>query len=77
MNANGELLGEAPHEEVATAELLASYKSEALSGIVFGVRMSELHKALIRTLLKGRCVDFLQAKQQPDDFALSIEEVQN
>jgi len=68
------IIGNAPREEAGTAELFASYKPEALSGIIFGVRTSELHKALIRTLLKDRQVTFLQAKQQQDDFALEINE---
>jgi hypothetical protein len=67
------IIGSAPQEDASTAEVFASYESAALSGIVFGVRTSELHKALIRTLLKGRCVAFLQAKQQQDDFGLEIE----
>jgi hypothetical protein len=70
------IIGDVPREEARTAELFASYKPEALSGIIFGVRTSELHKALIRTLLKDRRVAFLQAKQQEDDFALEIEEEQ-
>jgi hypothetical protein len=71
------IIGDVPQEEASTAELFASYKPQALTGIVFGVRTSELHKALIRTLLKDRCVAFLQAKQQQDDFGLEIEDELN
>jgi hypothetical protein len=66
------IIGDLAQEDAGKAELFASYKPEALSGIVFGVRTSNLHQALIRALLKDRRVTFLQAKQQKNNFALEI-----
>jgi Protein of unknown function (DUF2971) len=69
------ILGRVPEGETDTAELFASYNPDALSGIIFGVRTPELHKTLIRTLLKERKVTFLQAEKRSNDFALQMKEI--
>jgi hypothetical protein len=69
------IIGQAPTEETSAAALFASYRPAALTGIIFGVRMPELHKALIRKVLLNHRVQFLQAEKRHDDFALRIQPV--
>ncbi len=68
------IIGNVPEDQALTTELFLDYTPEAISGIIFGVRMSDLHKTLIRKLLRDHSVEFMQAVRRDDSFALAIEE---
>jgi hypothetical protein len=68
------IIGNVPEDQALTTELFLDYAPEAISGIIFGVRMSDLHKTLIRKLLRDHSVNFMQAVRRDDSFALAIEE---
>jgi hypothetical protein len=56
---------------------LRQYAAELLTGVVFGLRMSDEHKAQIRnwTSSRGHPVRFYQAVQDSRKFAINIEEL--
>jgi hypothetical protein len=66
------LIGQVPEGESNGVELFAAYRPEAITGIVFGVRTPDLHKALIRKILRDHRVEYLQAEKQSHNFALKI-----
>jgi Protein of unknown function (DUF2971) len=66
------IIGKLPENESRSVELFATYAPEALSGIIFGIRTPELHKALIRKILGERPVEYLQAEKRQENFALAI-----
>jgi hypothetical protein len=71
------IVAELPVDAASNSELFATYRPEALTAIIFGVRTPELHKALIRRVLAGRRIEYLQAEKQSHDFALAIRSAGN
>ena len=67
------VIGQLPEDEPNTAELFATYNPDTISGIIFGVRTAELHKALIRKILHDHRLEYFQAEKQRDTFALKIQ----
>jgi hypothetical protein len=67
------IIGQVPEDDPNAAELFASYKPDAISGIIFGVRTPELHKALIREILHDHRLQYFQVEKQRDEFALKIQ----
>jgi Protein of unknown function (DUF2971) len=66
------IIGQIPAGESQAAELFAAYRPEAVTGIIFGVRMPALHKTLIKKILQKHKLEFLQAEKHQHDFALTI-----
>jgi hypothetical protein len=66
------IVGQAPNDESETADLFAAYTPDAITGIIFGVRTPELHKALIRKVLQDHRLEYFQAEKQNDNFLLTI-----
>jgi hypothetical protein len=66
------IIGKLPENESRSVELFATYHPAALSGIIFGIRTPELHKALIRKILGQRPIEYFQAENRQQNFALTI-----
>jgi hypothetical protein len=66
------IIGQMSPAESDASELFATYKQDAITGILFGVRTPELHKSLIRKVLHDRRLEYYQAEKQNDNFVLRI-----
>lgn len=54
---------------------LVDIKERAVTGIYFGIRMSELEKKLIKNSLKGRNIKYYQMKLKPNSYLLEVESI--
>ena len=54
-----------------------TFKSHCLTGVIFGCRMPEEHKALIRGWCKDRqpAIKYYEAQESEDSYSLNIVEV--
>jgi hypothetical protein len=66
------IVGRVSDDGSTAGELFATYRPQAITGIIFGVRTPELHKQLIHKVLQDRRVEYLQAEKQSQNFALLI-----
>ena len=56
---------------------LLDINPNAVTGIYFGVKMSEYHKDLIMKVLKNRNISFFQMQLVPNSYALEFKQINN